>query len=155
MLNNGLTDVKQTLNQNSIEENRVEEISIEENSSSSEENILYNPEIENLQKVMLETIGTTNINNIKECVDYLEKLPFDLIEYALRKTARIPYPSWQYTIPILEGYIKKNIKTVEEAKVDDLNHKNKYNNTSKEETEEEKKARKIKELEESLKNGTG
>lgn len=106
----------------SIEKNSKEENSIEKNSSSSV-NILYDSNIEKLQQVMIETIGTTNINNIKECVDYLDRLPFELIEYALRKTARIERPSWQYAIPILEGYISKNIKTLEEAKADDLRHK--------------------------------
>lgn len=136
----------------SIEENSIDKISIEENSSSSVNNVLYNPDAEKIQKVMIETIGTTNINNIKECINYLDKLPLELIEYALRKTARIERPSWQYTIPILESYIRKNLKTLEEVQADDLKHKTKNNNAVLEETEEEKKARKIRELEESFKN---
>lgn len=136
----------------SIEENRKEEISIEKNSSSSVNN-LYNPEVEELQKIMIETIGTTNINNTKECIDYLEKLPLELIEYALRKTARIEHPSWQYTIPILDSYITKGFKSIEEVKADDLKHRTRNSITPQEETEEQKKARKIKELEEAMKNG--
>ncbi len=135
----------------SIEENRKEEISIEKNSSSV--NNLYNPEVEELQKIMIETIGTTNINNTKECIDYLEKLPLELIEYALRKTARIEHPSWQYTIPILDSYITKGFKSIEEVKADDLKHRTRNSITPQEETEEQKKARKIKELEEAMKNG--
>lgn len=77
-------------------------------------------------------------------------MPVELIEYALRKTARVSNPSWQYCIPILESYITKGFKTVDEAKADDLKHKAKGN--VKEETEEEKKARKIKALEEMMKN---
>lgn len=127
----------------SIEKNSREEISIDKNSSSSVNKNLYNPEIEKLQQVMIETIGTTNINNIKECINYLDKLPFELIEYALRKTARIERPSWQYTIPILESYIDKGFKTVDEVKADDLKHKTKTNNANaienkKEETKEER-----------------
>ena len=95
--------------------------------------------------MMIETIGTTNINNIHECISYLDKLPIELIEYALRKTARVERPSWQYTIPILESYIKKGFKTVEEVQADDLKFKNKNTNTG--ETEEERQARIIKELE--------
>lgn len=149
----GIPDVNQKVTNgiHSIVENSKEKNSIDK-SSSSVNNILYNSDAEKLQTIMIETIGTTNINNIKECVDYLDKLPLELIEYALRKTARIKYPSWQYTIPILEGYIDKNIKTVDEAKADDLNHKSKNNNTLKQETEEEAKARKIRELEEAIKN---
>ena len=129
----------------SIEEKRIEKISIDK-SSSSVNNNLYNPDVEKVQQIILETIGTTNINNIKECLDYLEKLPIELIEYALRKTARVSNPSWQYCIPILEGYISKGFKTVDEARADDLKHKTKNNN--REETQEEKNARKTRELEE-------
>lgn len=136
----------------SIEENSIEEISIDKNSSSSVYNNLYNHNAEKLQKVMIETIGTTNINNIKECIKYLDKLPYELIEYALRKTARIERPSWKYTIPILESYIDKGFKTLEEVKADDLKHKVKYNNTPQGETEEEKRRRKIKELQEAMKS---
>lgn len=123
----------------SSDKSSIDKISIEESSSSSVNNSIYNQEAEKLQKIMLETIGTTNINNIKECIDYLDKLPLELIEYALRKTARIERPSWQYTVPILENYIKKEFKTLDEVKADDLRHKKK--SSSKEETEEERQAR--------------
>jgi len=103
---------------------------------------------------MIETIGTTNINNITECISYLDKLPIELIEYALRKTARIERPSWQYTIPILESYIDKGFKSIEEVKADDLKHKNKNSSVMQEETEEEKNKRKLKALEEGLANDT-
>ena len=103
---------------------------------------------------MIETIGTTNINNIKECINYLDKLPIELIEYALRKTARIQKPSWQYTIPILESYIQKKFKTLKEVEADDLKHKSKNNKNIQEETEEEKNRRKLKALKEGLINDT-
>jgi len=122
--------------------------------SSSIENSLCNPKIEKLQEIMIETIGTTNINNITECISYLDKLPIELIEYALRKTARIERPSWQYTIPILESYIDKGFKSIEEVKADDLKHKNKNSSVMQEETEEEKNKRKLKALEEGLANDT-
>ena len=137
----------------SIEESSKEKISIDKNSSSSVNN-LYNLDVEKLQKIMIETIGTTNINNIKECIDYLEKLPLELIEYALRKTARIEHPSWQYTIPILESYVAKGFKTLDEVKADDLKHKTRNSETSQEETEEEKIARKTRELKEAMENDT-
>lgn len=133
----------------SIDKSSIDKISIDKSSSSSVSKNLYNPKAEKLQNVIIETLGTTNINNIKECIDYLDKLPFELIEYALRKTARIERPSWQYTIPILESYIDKGFKTLEEVKADDLKHKSKNKQEEKEETEEEKIARKL----EALKKG--
>ena len=116
------------------------------------ETIFCNSDAEKIQQVMLETIGTTNINNINECINYLDKLPLELIEYALRKTARINRPCWQYAITILESYIDKNFKTVEEAKADDSKYKSKSNNKVQDETEEETIARKTRELEEVLKS---
>lgn len=152
-LNQSLTEVKQKFTQYRVVENRVDENSIDENSSSSSvsEN-LYDSNVEEIQRVMIETIGTTNINNIMECVNYLDKLPVELIEYALRKTARVQHPSWQYTIPILESYIKKDFKTIEEVKADDLQHKNGGVKTNSAETDEEKMARKKRELEEALRD---
>lgn len=152
----GIPNDNQTITNglHSIEKNSKEKISIDKNSSSSVKNNLYNLEVEKLQEIMIETIGNTNINNITECISYLDKLPIELIEYALRKTARIERPSWQYTIPILESYIDKGFKGIEEVKADDLKHKNKNSNVMQEETEEEKNKRKLKALEEGLANDT-
>lgn len=153
VVTDGIPDDNQmtTTGLHSKEENSKEEISIDKSSSSVNKN-LYNPNAEKLQQVMIETIGTTNINNITECINYLDKLPLELIEYALRKTARVQHPSWQYAIPILESYITKGFKTLEEVKADDLKHKNKM--MKQEETEEEKMQRKIKALKEGLANDT-
>lgn len=150
----GIPNVNQsaTTGIHSIEKNSRDKKSTEKNIGSIN-NILYNSDIEKLQQIMLETIGTININNIKECIDYLDKLPLELIEYALKKTARIERPSWQYTISILESYIKKGFKTLDKVRADDLNHKNGNRSANTQETEEERKLRKIKELEESLNNG--
>lgn len=130
--NNIANDIADNITDDTI--NKQNKTKQNKKGSSSIKDNLYNPEVEKLQEVIIETIGTTNINNTKECIDYLEKLPIDLIEYALRKTARIERPSWQYTIPILESYISKNFKSIEEVKADDLKNKKKNNYTLKEET---------------------
>jgi predicted phage replisome organizer len=111
------------------------------------ENKLFNKDVTRINDLMLECLNTTNINNIKECINYLDELPLELIEYALRKTARIDRPSWQYTIPILESYIQNGFTTLEQIKADELKHKSRNKEIVQEETEEEKMKRKIKELE--------
>lgn len=121
---------------------------------SSSKKKLYDINTEKLQEIIIETIGSTNINNITECINYLDELPLELIEYALRKTARIERPSWQYTIPILESYISKGFRSIEEVKADDLKHKNKNNYTLQEESEEEKNKRKLEALKVGLANDT-
>lgn len=150
--NNIANDIADNITNDTI--NKQNKTKQNKKGSSSIKDNLYNPEVEKLQEVIIETIGTTNINNTKECIDYLEKLPIELIEYALRKTARIEHPSWQYTIPILESYISKKFRSIEEVKADDLKHRSKNNYTLQEETEEEKNKRKLKALEEGLVNDT-
>lgn len=112
-------------------------------------------DVAKIDSLMIECLNTTNTNNILECTSYLEKMPIEVIEYALKKTARISQPNWKYAMSILDSYVQKNIDTLEKAKADDLSFKSKNSSTSetkKEETEEEKKQRKLRELEEAMKN---
>lgn len=131
MLNGSLTDVKQMLNQYSIEENSIEEYSIDNSSS------IYNKDIAKIDELMIECLNTTNTNNINECIEYLDKLPIDVIEYALKKTSRIDRPSWKYAMSILDSYVDNGITTLEKIKADELRFKNNNNKQSKEETFEE------------------
>ena len=95
-------------------------------------------------------MGNTNISNIQECIKYLDKLPIEVIEYALRKTAR-KGAKWDYAMTILDSYVEKNLNTLEKVKVDEIEFKNRTNqNVEKNETEEEKTKRKIKELKEAM-----
>lgn len=95
-------------------------------------------------------MNSTNISNIQECVNYLDKLPIEVIEHALRKTAR-QGANWSYAMTILDSYVDKKLDTIKKVQADEIEFKNKSNkNTEKEETEEEKTKRKIKELEEQM-----
>ena len=116
----------------------------------------YDADVAKIDELMIECLNTTNINNIRECTGYLDKLPIDVIEYVLKKTSRIANPNWAYAMSILDDYVKKKITTLEQAKADDLNHKSSKSSTKNdiEESTEEKNARKLKELEEAMKNDT-
>ena len=86
----------------------------------------------------------------------MEKLPIEVIEYALKITAR-NNGKWNYARSILDSYIEKNINTLEKVKADELQFKNRSNNRQIEETketEEEAIARKTKALEEAMKNAS-
>lgn len=127
-------------------------------SSSSNNNInnIYNTaDAKKLHETIIETLGTTNLNSIKECIDYLDKLPLELIEHALKKTSRIERPNWNYAMSILESYIDKGFKSLKEAEADDLHFKNKKDKSISEtmETEEEKNKRKANDLREAIKSG--
>ena len=105
--------------------------------------------------MFVETLGSTNLNNIKECIEYLSILPFEVIEYALKKTAR-KGAKWDYARTILDSYKDKKIDSLEKVQADEISFKNKINGInsieSKNETEEEANKRKIKELEEMMRN---
>lgn len=112
--------------------------------------VLYDADVEKIDSLFIETMGSTNISNIQECIEYLEKLPVEVIEHALRKTAR-KGAKWDYAMTILDSYVEKNLNTLEKVQADEIEFKNKTSkNTEKTETEEEKTKRKIKELEEAM-----
>ena len=113
---------------------------------------MYDVDVEKINNAFLETLGSTNLNNIKECTEYLKKLPFEVIEHALKITAR-KGAKWDYAMTILDSYVDKKLNTLEKIQADEIEFKNKTNkNTEKQETEQEKIARKTKALEEAMKN---
>lgn len=94
---------------------------------------------EKLQKKFVECIGSTNLNAIEECLSYLNDLPYEVIEIALKKTSDVN-GNWKYAKVILNNWIKAKIDTVEKVQTEELNFKNK-GMQKKEETEEERQAR--------------
>lgn len=139
------TKPKKADNDNEDENDNENDKDNEKEIDSSKDN-----DISKIDKLMIECLNTTNTNNIMECISYLEKIPIDLIEYGLRKTARKQHPSWQYAMTILDDYVRKKYTTIEQVKADELSFKSQSANkgNEKEETKEEKTKRKIKELEE-------
>ena len=128
-----------------VNENDNENVNANVNASA-----LYDADVEKIDSLFIETMGNTNISNIQECIKYLDKLPIEVIEYALRKTAR-KGAKWDYAMTILDSYVEKNLNTLEKIQADEIEFKNKTNkNTDVEETEEEKTKKKIKDLEERM-----
>lgn len=122
------------------------------NKDNNNNNNIYDANAEKVQKIIIETIGSTNLTVIQECISYLDDFPIEVIEIALKKTAEVN-GKWKYTKTILNNWLKNGINTIEKVQADDLKYKSKKNGIL-EETEEEKNARKLKELEEALKNDT-
>ena len=77
-------------------------------------------------------------------------MPYEVIEIALEKASE-KNGGWKYAKTILQNWTKSGINTIEKVKAEELSFKNK--NKVAEETVEEKKARRLKELEEAM-NGT-
>ena len=55
-----------------------------------------------LQKRFIECINSTNLNAINECISFLEDLPFEVIEIALKKASEVN-GSWKYAKKILNA----------------------------------------------------
>lgn len=121
-----------------VKESKVKESKVKEN--------IYDADAEKIQTILIETIGTMNLTVIQEAISYLEDLPIDLIEYALKKTAR-KGAKWDYAQSILNEYMRKNIRTIAEAQADELAFKNRCRKPPDDESEEEKNARITKEME--------
>lgn len=76
--------------------------------------------------------------------DYAKSMPNDLIIYAMKKATEANVRTFKYIKGILDNWRKKGIKTLIQAKEETEKFKNR--GVPKEETEEEKKARKVEEL---------
>ena len=116
----------------------------DDDNEDEDTNLLSNSEVEKLQKVIIETLGSTNLMVMQEAISYLNDLPFEVIKEALVRTAR-KQKKWDYARGTLNNWIESKLDTLEKIKANDLEFKSQT--TTKEETEEERLARIIKELE--------
>ena len=89
--------------------------------------------------------GCLHLIGLEVLSSYSKDMPNDLIILAMKKAVEANIRTIQYIKGILNNWSKKGIKTVIEAEKEDEQFKNK--NATKEETEEERMARKLKELE--------
>ena len=94
-------------------------------------------------------IGVITPFGLEVLSSYAEEMSSDLIILAMKKSVEANIRTIQYIKGILNNWRKKGIKTVIEAENEDLVFRQK---DEKQETEEEKLARKTRELEEALKN---
>ena len=131
-------DAKKPDNDNEDEEDN------DDDNEDEDTNLLSNSEVEELQKVIIETLGSTNLMVMQEAISYLDDLPFEVIKEALVRTAR-KQKKWDYARGTLNNWIESKLDTLEKIKANDLEFKSQT--TTKEETEEERLARKLKELE--------
>ena len=116
----------------------------DDDNEDEDTNLLSNNEVEELQKIIIETLGSTNLTVIQEAISYLDTFPLEVIKEALVRTAR-KQKKWDYARGTLNNWREEGLNTLEKIKANDIEFKGR--NTQKEETEEERQARIIKELE--------
>ena len=134
-------EIKTEKNQNKIKENKEKENKINETT-------VNDSCVDGLQEIIEfynNNVGMITPYGLEILTDYAEDMQEDLIILAMKKAVEANVRTIQYIKGILNNWSKKGIKTVVEAEKEDEQFKNK--NIVKGETEEERIARKLKELE--------
>ena len=129
---NCLANAKPMLRENSIEENSIE--------------------VAEITKCYEQNIGLITPATAELLFDYLKDMDKDLIIKAIKIASINNKRNGRYVQGILNDWSKKGIKTILDAENEEQEYKKAKG--LKQETEEEKMARKIKELEESQRNGS-
>ena len=123
-------------NENQMDAKKPDNDKEDEEDNDNEEDIdndllLKKEKEEKLQQRFIECLNSFNTNAINECIKYLDKLPFEVIDYVLSKTSGINYPNWNYADTILQDYVRRKIDTVEKIQTDESEFKSQKQDTSK------------------------
>ena len=138
-----------TLNKLKLKQNNNNSCSCNNINNNINISTAVNDDIAFISQRVTECTGTFNQQVIFEAITYLDNLPREVIEQALIKTAE-KGAKWNYTKTILNDWISKGVNTLEKIKAEELNFQ--ANKQPQIETEEERQARRKKELEEALKS---
>lgn len=93
----------------------------DDNDDEEDDDLLSKEEKEEkLQQRFIECLNSFNTNAINECVGYLDKLPFSVIDYVLSKTSGIQHPNWNYAQVILDDYVRRNIDSITKINIDKI-----------------------------------
>ena len=106
--------------------------------------------VDGLQEIIKfynENIGLITSYGLEVLSDYAKEMPYDVIVYAMKKAVEANVRTIQYIKGTLNNWKKANVKTLIQAQEESQKFKNNKQEIVKEETEEEKQLRKIKELE--------
>lgn len=109
--------------------------------------------VDGLQKIIEfynNNIGALSPYGLEVLQDYLKDVDYEVIIFAMQRAVEANKRTIQYIKGTLNNWVNAGVKTLIEAQEESRAFKNK--NNPREETEEEKKARKIKALEEMMKN---
>ena len=95
----------------------------DDDNEDEDTNLLSNSEVEKLQKVIIETLGSTNLTVIQEAISYLDTFPLEVIKEALVRAAR-KQKKWDYARGTLNRWLENKLDTLEKIKANDLEFKN-------------------------------
>ena len=132
-------------------ENDNENVNVNENNNDNASDSC----VDGLQKIIdfyNNNIGLLPPYGLEVFQDYLNEMDYQVIIFAMKKAVEANVRTIQYIKGTLNNWSKAGVKTLIEAQEESNAFKTK--NVRPEETEEEKLARKIRELEESQRNGS-
>ena len=137
-------------NESKVETNVNENVNVNENANVNV-NVNDNASdscVDGLQKVIdfyNNNIGALTPYGLQVLQSYLNDVDYEVIIFAMQRAVEANKRTIQYIKGTLNNWVNSGVKTLIEAQEESRAFKNK--NTPKEETEEEKNARKVKELE--------
>lgn len=140
---NNTQDITQSDTQDSTQGGHTVSILNKQNKTKQNETIVA---------AITECLGLVSPFVLQECLSYSGELPVEVIVEALERTSRAN-GNWNYCKKILNDWGKNGINTMQKIETSDLKHRSFSRN--KQETEEERKARIMKEMEEYQKNDNG
>ena len=104
------------------DDNEDEEDNDDDNEDEEDTDLLSNSDVEELQKIIIETLGSTNLMVMQEAISYLDDLPLEVIKEALVRTAR-KQKKWDYARGTLNNWIEDGLNTLEKIRANDLEFK--------------------------------
>ena len=117
-----------------LKKENISKENLSETNISNTTNITNITEIQNNNKkdykkikiIFENSLEDATEENINECINYLNHLPIELVEYALIRTGMIKNPTWLYTKKILNSWLAKGINTLQKVKQDEKEFKKNY-----------------------------
>ena len=98
-----------------IEKDKEKEIKKEE--KETKQNLTKEKQIDLLKKNFRKYLNTVNAFSLGECVEYLDKLPLDVILEAFKITSKIYKPHWNYTRAVLDDWVKRKIDSLDKIEL--------------------------------------
>lgn len=95
-----------------------------DNDNDIDNDLLSKEEKEEKLKIKIKScLNTNNEELFKECNSYLNKLPFSVIDWVLKRTSGIEKPNWNYAKTVLDDFVKRKIDSLEKIEEDQAKYK--------------------------------
>lgn len=99
-----------------------------DNEDDNDNDLLSKEEKEEKLKLKIKScLNTSNQEMIRDCSNYLDRLPFSVIDWVLVRTSGIEKPNWNYAKKVLDDFVKRKIDSLEKIEEDQERYKKSKN----------------------------